>query len=190
MRCAPMPLRAQWLWNSPLEWGGLRWYHVSPDSGPRFLAGMSSDVIPCPTTLNPPSCRGGLQCYTCHAIFYAVRDSYIKKGIADLLTQLGSHGFKACSHIFKACPRVSKAPDTRAIIACKTCSQAAPSWPARRADMRLQCSTDSVDHSKDIATVRAIRQDGAILLTVHDVAERLDTARPMPLKTLLATPIL
>jgi hypothetical protein len=116
---------------------------------------MSSDVIPCPTTLDPPSCRGGLQCYTCHAIFYAVRDSYIKKGIADLLTQLGSHGFKACSHVFKVCPRVSKAPDTRAIIACKTCRQVEPSWPARRADMRLQCSTDPVDHSKDIATVQS-----------------------------------
>jgi hypothetical protein len=57
------------------------------------------------------------------------------------------------SHVSNAHTRISNVPDTWVIMTYKTCGQMAPSWLTRRADMRLQCSADPVDHSQDTVTV-------------------------------------
>jgi hypothetical protein len=88
--------------------------------------------------------------------------SSIKKSLAGLPVQLGSRVSKAHAHVFKA-------PDARAIMglqdvqvggvfnAYKMCRQAAI--------VRLQCSTDPVDHSQGTLQCQVTRQHVAMLQT-------------------------
>jgi hypothetical protein len=95
----------------------------------------------------PPNQGGFRCCYTSHDSQWVVGLRYIKKGLVGLAMPL-------VTRVSKARPHVSEAPDTLAIMACKTCGQAAPLMPARRADMRLQCCAGPVDHTQDTTTVQ------------------------------------
>jgi hypothetical protein len=66
----------------PLE-GGLRCYHVSRGSRPRLPTEKGSDAATCPVKL------------------CGLRKSRIKKGVASLAVQLGSHVSKVRSHLLK-----------------------------------------------------------------------------------------
>jgi hypothetical protein len=117
-------------------WEGLRCHHMAYDSGPHLPVG---------------ECFGAT---TCPKVLYGLQDSYIKKGIAGLPMQLGSRAFNAHSCVSMTHLHVSKVHDARAIMACKTCGHATPSWPTRCANRRLQCSAGPVDHSRDTTIVR------------------------------------
>jgi hypothetical protein len=102
---------------------------VSYSSGPRFPAKVGSGIATCLMTV------------------CGLRASSIKKGLADLPMRLDSH-------ISKARLRISMEPDTRAIMAYKTCGQATPLIPVQCADMRLLCCASPVNYSQDTATVQ------------------------------------
>jgi hypothetical protein len=104
----------------------------------------------CPMAPDTATLPGGLQ--RCHAscVPYEPRASSIKKNLASLTVQLGSHVSKAHAHVAKT-PDISAIMDLQdmragsAFNAYKKCGQAAIVW--------LQCSTAPVDHSPSTATV-------------------------------------
>jgi hypothetical protein len=95
---------------------------------PNLLGGLRCTA--CPVALDPASLQGGLQAATCPAVPCGPRASNIKKNLAGLPVQLGSHVLNARTHVFKAL-------DVRVIMglqyvqtdntfnACKTCGHAA-----------------------------------------------------------------
>jgi hypothetical protein len=119
----PRALRFQ---TSHASWGGLQCCHVSYGSGPSLSAEVGSDAATYPT--GP----------------YGPRDSSIKKSLADLPVQLGTHAPNAHAH-------VSKVPHIRVIMrlqdvqtdsvvnTCKACRHVSI--------VRLQYDASSMDHS-------------------------------------------
>jgi hypothetical protein len=118
-RASTLP-RAPWLRTPPPYSGGLWCCHVSHGLEPRLPAREGSGTATFPSALSRP------------------RDLGIKKGLADLGMQLGSHVLKVHSCVTKAC-----SPDKH----CKTCGHVTSLRPTRRADRRTQCNASHVDHS-------------------------------------------
>jgi hypothetical protein len=83
--------RVPWLWTLPPYWGGLQCCHVSHSSRPYLPNKKGSGAVACPM------------------IPYGLWASTIKKGLAHLPMQLGSHVSKARVHVLKA-------PIARAIV--------------------------------------------------------------------------
>jgi hypothetical protein len=125
----PCVLRHQTL---PPNQGGLRGCHVSRGSRTRFpdekgSGATTCTVAPdplgglrcatCPVAPHPASLPGGLRAATCPIVSCGLWVTSIKKRLAGLTVQLGPHVPNARTY-------VSKTPDVRAILACKTCSQA------------------------------------------------------------------
>jgi hypothetical protein len=82
-RWAPVLPRVLQLWTSHLRQGKLRRCHVSHGTGPRLPAGEGSGAVMHPIVPCGPWA------------------SSIKKCLAGLAMQLGSHISKECSHVFK-----------------------------------------------------------------------------------------
>jgi hypothetical protein len=107
--------------------------------------------VPCVLWLRIlPPYQEGSSAATRPAVPYEPRASSIKKNLASLTVQLGSHVSKAHAHVAKT-PDISAIMDLQdmragsAFNAYKKCGQAAIVW--------LQCSTAPVDHSPSTATV-------------------------------------
>jgi hypothetical protein len=104
----------------------------------------------------PPNQEGSDAATACPSVSCGPQASSIKKSLAGLSVQLGSHAPNARAH-------VSNTPDARTITdlqdvrasgtfnACKTCRQAADLMSVRRADMWLQYHTGPVDQLRGTA---------------------------------------
>jgi hypothetical protein len=188
----------------------------APSSRTRFPAGMGSGVVTCPSAPDPasrsgkappdlasllrwapasprvlrlwtpPLDRGRLWCYSCPTVPYGLRDSYIKKGIADLPAHLGlrvhkAHMFTRYPHVFSRCARVFPRRMTSEPLKPARCVE-------RRHHHGLQdVRTCSYSAAPALLTTRkaqlqcgATQQDNTIPLTVHDMANRLNRACPAP----------
>jgi hypothetical protein len=110
---------------------------------------------------HPPEVGSGVA--TCLTAPCGLRALNIKKRLAVLTVQLGTH-------IPNALAQVSKAPDR----ACMTCEQTTQSMPARHADRKLQCncSTALALSTTLLALLQcqATQQHNATLLTECSVA--------------------
>jgi hypothetical protein len=130
-----------------------------------------------------PPCQEGSGAATAYLmVSCGPQASIIKKSLADLPVQLGTHVLNTRAH-------VSNVPDVRAIVilqvvragctvnACKTCGHAAivqcrPCWPLAKAPLQCQRDPTGQCHTAD----RAQR------------GRRQDWVYPMPLKTSFVTP--
>jgi hypothetical protein len=110
LKWAPALPRVLWLRTSSPGRGGLQRCHASCGSKPHFPTGAGSSVAMCPTSPCGP------------------RVSSIKKSLADLTVQLGTHVPNAHAHVFKT-PHIrtimclQDVQPVSVVNTCKACKQ-------------------------------------------------------------------
>jgi hypothetical protein len=144
-RWAPALPCILWLWTSPPGRGGLRCYQISYGSGPHLpvevgFGAATYPMVPC-----------------------GPRASGIKKSLAVLLVQLGTHLPNARAQVSNASDRTRK-----------TCGKVVQSMPIRRADRQLQCYYSTAPALWITCLIplqcQATRQHSVTLLTECSVA--------------------
>jgi hypothetical protein len=109
LRWAPALPHFLWLRTSPPDRGGLRRCHVSYGSEPRLPIEVGSSAATCPIAPDLASRLRWASTLPRVPRVYAPRASSIKKNLANLPMQLGTHILNTRAH-------VSKAPHIRAIM--------------------------------------------------------------------------